>query len=138
MLTSVDVNILPQSLILLEVLQEVLVLSEGGKASQLGSLTFEMGLGLWWDVLSIPLIIRVHALSVSGHLLQLPVPALHPPGAVVALLDQNLQQKHICRNIITFPEQVKLPLGVSVSLTDADSSPHQGHGEGSSCSGSRR
>lgn len=37
--TSVDVNVLPQSLILLQVLQEVLVLSEDGKAGQISSLT---------------------------------------------------------------------------------------------------
>lgn len=39
MLTSVDVNVLPQSIILLQVLQEVLVLSEGRQASLLGSWT---------------------------------------------------------------------------------------------------
>lgn len=33
LLTSVDVNVLPQSLIFLQVLQEVLVLSEDRKAS---------------------------------------------------------------------------------------------------------
>lgn len=50
-----------------------------------------------WFSSSLPLVIRVHAFSVSGHLLQLPVPALHPPGAVVTLLNQNLQQAHIRR-----------------------------------------
>lgn len=43
----------------------------------------------------LPLIVGVHAVSVSGHLLQFPVPALHPPGAVVTLFDQHLQQKDI-------------------------------------------
>lgn len=39
-----------------------------------------------------PLVICVHAVTVSGHLLQFPVPALHPSGPVVALLDQHLKE----------------------------------------------
>lgn len=153
MLTSVDVNVLPQSIILLQVLQEVLVLSEGRQASQLGSWTLMQRAGggssemmCNWFSISLPLVIRVHAFSVSGHLLQLPVPALHPPGAVVTLLNQNLQQIYICvskrGNVIFFPEQFRLPLEVSVGrgwwfLKLLSDSPHQEHGEGSSCSGSR-
>lgn len=37
--TSVDVNVLPQSLVLLQVLQEVLVLSEDGEETQISSST---------------------------------------------------------------------------------------------------
>lgn len=51
-----------------------------------------------WAVL--PLIICVHAFTVSGHLLQFPVPALHPPAAVVALLDQHLWM-YKCSNSTT-------------------------------------
>lgn len=44
------------------------------------------------DIPVVPLVVCVHAVTVSGHFLQFPVPALHPPGAIVALLDQHLRE----------------------------------------------
>lgn len=59
----------------------------------------------------LPLIICVHALAVSGHLLQLPVPSLHPPGAVVALLDQHLKQSMVMgAEIKTLQQIVNIPM----------------------------